>query len=144
MRVSLRIYTGIDTFGWCKSALESVWPSSLRGGGWILLSAMPIDVVEYSKLSHDTNPLHFDSECAKLAGFSDRLVPGMLVASLFPRTIASNFALQFVLIVRVKFEEQEVIPCLMVKMHDFLYSIAAEHKVLHCLMVEMHAFLVLQ
>nr|GLL31106.1 uncharacterized protein LOC109169238 [Ipomoea trifida] len=49
------------------------------------------DVVEYSKLSHDTNPLHFDSECAKLAGFSDRLVPGMLVASLFPRTIASNF-----------------------------------------------------
>ncbi|XP_019164500.1 PREDICTED: uncharacterized protein LOC109160678, partial [Ipomoea nil] len=25
------------------------------------------------------------------AGFSDRLVPGMLVASLFPRTIASNF-----------------------------------------------------
>ncbi|XP_031101474.1 uncharacterized protein LOC116005335 [Ipomoea triloba] len=49
------------------------------------------DVVEYSKLSHDTNPLHFDSECAKLAGFRDRLVPGMLVASLFPRTIASNF-----------------------------------------------------
>nr|GMD20353.1 (R)-specific enoyl-CoA hydratase [Ipomoea batatas] len=49
------------------------------------------DVVEYSKLSHDTNPLHFDSECATLAGFSDRLVPGMLVASLFPRTIASNF-----------------------------------------------------
>nr|GMD12541.1 (R)-specific enoyl-CoA hydratase [Ipomoea batatas] len=49
------------------------------------------DVVECSKLSHDTNPLHFDSECAKLAGFSDRLVPGILVASLFPRTIASNF-----------------------------------------------------
>lgn len=49
------------------------------------------DVLAYSKLSHDTNPLHFDPECAKDAGFSDRIVPGMLVASIFPRTIASNF-----------------------------------------------------
>ncbi|XVF04968.1 hypothetical protein REPUB_Repub05bG0129600 [Reevesia pubescens] len=49
------------------------------------------DVVEYSKVSHDANPLHFDSESARAAGFGDRLVHGMLVASLFPRIIASHF-----------------------------------------------------
>ncbi|KAM7522387.1 hypothetical protein LguiA_012289 [Lonicera macranthoides] len=49
------------------------------------------DVTEYSKLSYDSNPLHFDSECARNAGFEDRLVPGMLVSSLFPRIIASQF-----------------------------------------------------
>ncbi|KAL6979367.1 hypothetical protein U1Q18_021032 [Sarracenia purpurea var. burkii] len=49
------------------------------------------DVLEYSKLSHDSNPLHFDLECAVNAGFQDRLVPGILVASLFPRIIASHF-----------------------------------------------------
>ncbi|CAH9091562.1 unnamed protein product [Cuscuta epithymum] len=49
------------------------------------------DVLAYSRMSHDTNPLHFDPEWAKAAGFKDRVVPGMLIASLFPRTIASNF-----------------------------------------------------
>ncbi|XP_059649373.1 3-hydroxyacyl-[acyl-carrier-protein] dehydratase FERN, mitochondrial [Cornus florida] len=49
------------------------------------------DVVEYSKLSCDSNPLHFDSDCARNAGFGDRLVHGMLVASLFPRIIASHY-----------------------------------------------------
>lgn len=49
------------------------------------------DVVGYSELTHDANPLHFDVECAKNAGFSDCLVPGMLVASLFPRIIAAHF-----------------------------------------------------
>ncbi|KAL8504519.1 hypothetical protein ACS0TY_015903 [Phlomoides rotata] len=50
------------------------------------------DINEYSKLTHDHNPLHLDLECARKAGFSDVLVPGMLVASLFPRIIASHFA----------------------------------------------------
>lgn len=49
------------------------------------------DVAEYSKASHDSNPLHFDSEFARNAGFEDRLVHGMLVAALFPRIIASHF-----------------------------------------------------
>ncbi|XVF04969.1 hypothetical protein REPUB_Repub05bG0129600 [Reevesia pubescens] len=53
------------------------------------------DVVEYSKVSHDANPLHFDSESARAAGFGDRLVHGMLVASLFPRIIASHFVSRF-------------------------------------------------
>ncbi|KAJ4981705.1 hypothetical protein NE237_032542 [Protea cynaroides] len=34
------------------------------------------DVLEYSKLSHDFNLLHFDSEIARDAGLEDRLVPG--------------------------------------------------------------------
>ncbi|XP_011089935.1 uncharacterized protein LOC105170735 [Sesamum indicum] len=49
------------------------------------------DIAGYSKLTHDSNPLHFDSECARNAGFEDIPVPGMLVASLFPRIIASYF-----------------------------------------------------
>ncbi|CAN4098930.1 unnamed protein product [Withania somnifera] len=49
------------------------------------------DVLGYSKLTHDANPLHFDAECAKSAGFNGCLVPGMLVASLFPRIIAAQF-----------------------------------------------------
>ncbi|KAM5583989.1 3-hydroxyacyl-[acyl-carrier-protein] dehydratase, mitochondrial [Rosa sericea] len=49
------------------------------------------DVLEYSKVSHDSNPLHFDSESARNAGFEDRVVHGMLVAALFPKIISSNF-----------------------------------------------------
>jgi len=49
------------------------------------------DVLEYSKVTHDSNPLHFDSELARNAGFEDRLVHGMLVAALFPRIISSHF-----------------------------------------------------
>ncbi|XP_077246832.1 hydroxyacyl-thioester dehydratase type-like protein [Tasmannia lanceolata] len=50
-----------------------------------------LDNMDYSKLTHDSNPLHFDVECARNAGFEDRIVPGMLIASLFPRIIASHF-----------------------------------------------------
>ncbi|KAA8550431.1 hypothetical protein F0562_002115 [Nyssa sinensis] len=50
-----------------------------------------LDTLEYSKLSHDSNPLHFDTKCAQNAGFEDRVVHGMLVAALFPRIISSHF-----------------------------------------------------
>lgn len=50
-----------------------------------------VDVLEYSKVSHDSNPMHFDPEFARNAGFEDRLVHGMLVAALFPRIISSHF-----------------------------------------------------
>ncbi|KAK4275835.1 hypothetical protein QN277_018854 [Acacia crassicarpa] len=49
------------------------------------------DVLQYSKVSHDSNPLHFDSEAARNVGFEGRLVHGMLVASLFPHIISSHF-----------------------------------------------------
>ncbi|KAJ4979390.1 hypothetical protein NE237_010170 [Protea cynaroides] len=35
-----------------------------------------VDVLEYSKLSHDFNLLHFDSKIARDVGLEDRLVPG--------------------------------------------------------------------
>ncbi|XP_057791994.1 3-hydroxyacyl-[acyl-carrier-protein] dehydratase FERN, mitochondrial-like isoform X4 [Salvia miltiorrhiza] len=53
------------------------------------------EVADYSKLTHDHNPLHFDLECARNAGFTDTPIPGLLVASLFPRIIASHFTLEF-------------------------------------------------
>ncbi|KAL5708565.1 hypothetical protein ACHQM5_019349 [Ranunculus cassubicifolius] len=49
------------------------------------------DVLNYSKLTNDTNPLHFDSQFAQNSGYKDRIVHGMLIASLFPRIIASYF-----------------------------------------------------
>ena len=53
------------------------------------------DVLQYSKVSHDSNPLHFDSEAARNVGFEGRLVHGMLVASLFPHIISSHFVSLF-------------------------------------------------
>ncbi|KAK9058605.1 hypothetical protein SSX86_023447 [Deinandra increscens subsp. villosa] len=49
------------------------------------------DLVDYSKVSFDANPLHLDPEYARNAGFKDIIVPGMLVASFFPRIIATHF-----------------------------------------------------
>ncbi|XP_075523663.1 3-hydroxyacyl-[acyl-carrier-protein] dehydratase FERN, mitochondrial-like [Primulina tabacum] len=53
---------------------------------------LDFDIAEYSKLTHDSNPLHSDLKCAKQAGFTEiPLSPEMLVASLFPRIIACHF-----------------------------------------------------
>lgn len=49
------------------------------------------DISAYSKLTLDANPLHFDPEIARNSGFADVPVPGLLVASLFPRIIAAHF-----------------------------------------------------
>ncbi|KDP44105.1 hypothetical protein JCGZ_05572 [Jatropha curcas] len=49
------------------------------------------DLIDYSKVSHDLNPLHLDSEAARDSGFEDRIVHGMLLAALFPQIIASHF-----------------------------------------------------
>ncbi|XP_027333453.1 uncharacterized protein LOC113848236 [Abrus precatorius] len=49
------------------------------------------DVLQYSKVSQDSNPLHTDSGAAKNVGFEGPLVHGMLVASLFPHIISSHF-----------------------------------------------------
>ncbi|KAK9166184.1 hypothetical protein Scep_001375 [Stephania cephalantha] len=50
------------------------------------------DVLQFSNLTLDFNPLHFDPHIARQSGFRDRIVHGILVASLFPRTIAFHFA----------------------------------------------------
>ncbi|CAL0326181.1 unnamed protein product [Lupinus luteus] len=49
------------------------------------------DVLQYSKVSHDCNPLHTDASTARGVGFEGPLVHGMLVASLFPHIISSHF-----------------------------------------------------
>lgn len=56
------------------------------------------DVMEYGKVTFDSNPLHFDSESARNAGFEDRLVHGMLVATLFPWIISSHFVSRMLLL----------------------------------------------
>lgn len=49
------------------------------------------EVLTYSQLSHDSNPIHFDTASAQRAGFKDTVVHGMLYAGLFPSIIASHF-----------------------------------------------------
>jgi adenylate kinase len=49
------------------------------------------DIKAYAEVSHDWNPLHFDPESARKAGFENRLVHGMLVSSMFPRIISAHF-----------------------------------------------------
>jgi len=60
------------------------------------------DVKAYAEVSHDWNPLHFDPESARKAGFENRLVHGMLVSSMFPRIISAHFV-SFLLLVCIHF-----------------------------------------
>ncbi|KAJ3688858.1 hypothetical protein LUZ61_018022 [Rhynchospora tenuis] len=54
---------------------------------------MDQDVARFAEVTGDYNPVHLDSEFATSVGGFDRgrVVHGMLVASLFPSIIASNF-----------------------------------------------------
>ena len=72
---------------------SSAGPRILKAGEILRLTRTfsELDVLEYAKVSHDSNPLHFDSKCAQNAGFEAQLVHGMLVAALFPRIISSHF-----------------------------------------------------
>ncbi|KAK6144377.1 hypothetical protein DH2020_021197 [Rehmannia glutinosa] len=89
MKLKRPLWNSISTLKYCSSSALDV----LRPGD--ILKQLRIfsmsDITEYSKLTHDSNPLHFDLELARNAGFTDIPVPGMLVASLFPRIIASHF-----------------------------------------------------
>ncbi|KAL1307758.1 hypothetical protein HN51_049657 [Arachis hypogaea] len=72
---------------------SSTTPQVLRPGDILRQSRLftEEDVTQYSKVSHDSNPLHTDPVAARDVGFEGPLVHGMLVASLFPRIISSHF-----------------------------------------------------
>lgn len=82
------LFIPISNFSSSSSALHS-----LKIGDFLKVSQIytDLDVLNFSKLTHDSNPLHFDSQFAQDSGFNDRIVHGMLVAALFPRIIASHF-----------------------------------------------------
>lgn len=48
-------------------------------------------VSDFLKLTGDTNPIHAEQSQAASAGFSEPVVPGILLASLFPALIGSHF-----------------------------------------------------
>ena len=41
------------------------------------------EVMEFARLSYDTNPIHTDAEYAKTTLFGQLIVPGFLTASMF-------------------------------------------------------------
>ena len=49
------------------------------------------DVANFVALTDDANAIHTDSTAATAAGLSSPIVPGILMASLFPAIIGSNF-----------------------------------------------------
>jgi len=72
----------------------SVTPEQVLKPGDVLRKARTFteeDVLQYSKVSFDSNPLHTESAAAKDVGFQGPLVHGMLVASLFPHIISTHF-----------------------------------------------------
>uniref|UniRef100_A0A7N0V5A3 MaoC-like domain-containing protein n=1 Tax=Kalanchoe fedtschenkoi TaxID=63787 RepID=A0A7N0V5A3_KALFE len=88
-----RSMLGKSFVGSLRSFSWSSEPSLLKVGDILKLKRVfsHQDVLDYAQVSHDSNPLHFDGELAREAGFEDALVHGMLVAALFPRIISSNF-----------------------------------------------------
>ena len=48
------------------------------------------DVAAFGKLVGDNNPIHFNDEAAKAAGFKGRIVHGMLVSSIFSEMMGMN------------------------------------------------------
>ena len=48
------------------------------------------DIEAFSQISHDKNPLHFDSEVAVDSQFQSPVVHGMLVASMFSALVGNS------------------------------------------------------
>jgi acyl dehydratase len=48
------------------------------------------DVIKYSEISSDTNPVHLDETCASSTVFGKRIVHGMFAASLFSALIGNE------------------------------------------------------
>ena len=49
------------------------------------------EVMDFAKLSYDTNPIHTDPEYARTTQFGQLIVPGFLTASLFSAIIGTKF-----------------------------------------------------
>lgn len=94
--INMSILRHVNILGSMR-CFSSSGPQILRTGDILRQSRIfsDEDIIDYSKVSHDSNPLHFDAEVARNSGFEDRLVHGMLVAALFPRIIASRFVSLF-------------------------------------------------
>ncbi|KAI4308282.1 hypothetical protein L6164_031372 [Bauhinia variegata] len=87
------IWSLLSRKGHSQRCFSSATPRVLKPGDFLRQTRIftDEDVLQYSKVSHDCNPLHFDSDSARNVGFEGRLVHGMLVASLFPQIISSHF-----------------------------------------------------
>lgn len=52
---------------------------------------MDVDIASFLAITGDTNPIHTDHDAATLAGFSAPIIPGSLMASMFPTIIGTQY-----------------------------------------------------
>ena len=63
------------------------------------------DVQAFLKLTGDANSIHTDNAAAKAAGLQGPIVPGIMMASLFPAIIGTNFPGAIYLTQTLKFRQ---------------------------------------
>lgn len=63
------------------------------------------EATEFVRLTGDSNQIHVDLAVAAAAGFSSPILPGMLLASLFPAIIGSTFPGALYLTQTLKFRQ---------------------------------------
>jgi 3-hydroxybutyryl-CoA dehydratase len=67
------------------------------------------DASEFAALTGDSNPIHTDKAAANVAGHAAPILPGMLMASMFPAIIGSNFPGALYLKQQLKFRKPALV-----------------------------------
>eukprot|EP00775_Hariotina_reticulata_P008604 gene8604-8785_t len=67
------------------------------------------DAVAFTRLTGDSNPIHTDVSAAAAAGLSGTILPGMLMAAMFPAIIGSRFPGALYLTQTLKFRRQAAV-----------------------------------
>lgn len=67
------------------------------------------DAVAFARLTGDSNPIHTDPTAAAAAGLSGTILPGMLMAAMFPAIIGSRLPGALYLTQTLKFRKQAAV-----------------------------------
>lgn len=99
---------------WCSSSAAVLAAASLRalntGATYTLTKVFDQQSSsEFVALTGDSNPIHTDKAAASAAGHVAPILPGMLMASMFPAIIGSNFPGALYLTQTLKFRKPALV-----------------------------------